>query len=361
MKQFIPGNNVMLPSDHEREQIFYWLKKISSVTAWRRIFEYYKSWAEVTENSVRLADNNGWADKTSIPESDYVLILKSLAHCEEGVLRLSKGDKRVFKCDANGEFEMARRILSHWVQMKTRVDEGENGIDEAHTPLWSEFKVALMATAHAWGECSTEILEPNYLDEPGLTLYGDWLKDTLKVLPFPSQMRPVPDPTENTFVRTNEDTPYSGIWEPIEASLKKNPLLSLFTSPTIPQPPFKIMGAMNYLHGGSKAPRITVETTTDNMDLDTTWRLIWRDDRYSDGSIPDEEIGYQFTQPTQLPPRASAIVATKETVWADSGTACPVSGRWLVESDLSISKFLQNGENLPFHMGRNVRWVLAEN
>jgi hypothetical protein len=79
-----------------------------------------------------------------------------------------------------------------------------------------------MATSHAWGECSTEILEPRYLDEPGLTLYGDWLKAQLKVLPFPRQMEPVPDPGENIFVCTNEDTPYFGIWEPIEASPKKN-------------------------------------------------------------------------------------------------------------------------------------------
>lgn len=361
MKQSISGNDIMLPSSVEREKIYYWLKKISSVTAWRRIFEYYKAWAEVAENSVRLADSNGWADKTSIPESDYVLIMKCLAHCEEGVLRLSKGDKRVFKCDANGEFEMAHRILSHWVQMKTRVEEGENGIDEEHTPLWSEFKDALMATAHAWGECSTEILEPRYLDEPGLTLYGDWLKSELNILPFPSQIRPVPDPAENTFVRTNEDTPCSGIWEPIDVASKINPLISLFTSSTSPRPPFKIMGAMNYLHGGSKAPRITVETATDNLDLDTTWRLLWRDDRYSDGTIPEEEADYQFTQPDKGLQRAPAIVIAKETVWAESGTSCPVSGRWLVESDLSASITLQKGEKLPLHQGHSARWVLAEN
>jgi hypothetical protein len=85
----------MLPSDLEREQIFYWLQKISSVTAWRRIFEYYKIWAAIAENSVHQADKNGWADKTFIPESDYVLILKCLVHCKEGVLRLSKGEKSI--------------------------------------------------------------------------------------------------------------------------------------------------------------------------------------------------------------------------------------------------------------------------
>ena len=359
MNRPIPEKSVMLPSDFERQQIFYWLQKVSSVTAWRRIFEFYKEWAAAAENSVREADERGWGELTSLSQSSYARILKGLAHCEEAVIRLGKGDKRVFKFDANGEFEMASRSLFHWVEMITRVEEGENGIDEEHTPLWNEFCLAAKAAAHAWEECSTEILEPRYLDEPALTLYGDWLKAELRTLPFPGQMEPVPDPIENTFVRTNEETPCSGIWEPIEASPKKNSLISLFTSPSTPQPPFKIMGAMNYLHGGSRAPRITVETATDNINLDTTWRLLWRDDRYSDGTIPEKEAHYRFNQPVKAQGHRPAVGLTEEIAWAESGAAVPTAGTWLVESDISARITLEKGEKLPQHHGRNVRWVLA--
>lgn len=358
MKQSSTTNTIMLPSDLERQQIFYWLKKISSVTAWRRIFEYYKAWATVTENSVRIADENGWGNETSLPQSEYALILKCLAHCEEGVNRLSRGDKRVFRFDANGEFAMAARMLTHWTQMLERIRLGENGVKE-HTPLWEEFCDALTSLGQAWGECAQEILEPRFFDDPGLTIYGKWLQKQLKTMWFPKELADVPDPVDNTFVRTGEYTPCSGIWEPID--VPKSSLLSLFSGVPKPLPPFKIAGSMNYLHGGSKAPQISVETANDNFDVNTTWRLLWPDDRYKDCTVPEEEVGYQFTKPDQALPRAPVIVVAKETVWAESGTTCPVSGRWLVESDLSASIILQKGEKLPPHQGRTVRWVLTEN
>ena len=346
----------MLPSPLERRQIFYWLKRVSSVTAWRRILQYYEIWANATEDSIRVADNQGLANETSLPQSEYALILKCLAHCEEGVNRLAKGDKRVFKFDANGEFAMADRMLSHWIQMLSRIELGENGIKK-DTPLWPEFCETLTSLAQAWGECATEILEPRYLEDSALTLYGQWLQNELATMSFPSQLAPVPDPLDNTFVRTNEYTPYSGIWEPVD--IAKPSMLSLISRAPKPQPPFSIMGAMNYLHGGSRAPQITVETADDNMDLDTTWRLLWRDERYADGTVPEEEAYYHFTKPDKVQPPAPAIWAPEETIWAESGTAASATGKWLVESDLNASLMVTKGEKLPLYQGREVTWVFA--
>jgi hypothetical protein len=357
MKQSITKNAVMLPSDVERQQIFYWLKKLSSTTAWRRISKYYKAWADATENSVREADNRGWSNETSLPPAEYALILKCLAHCEEGVNRLAKGDKRVFKFDANGEFVMAQRMLSHWSQMLYRIELGENGIKK-NTPLWEEFCVSLRAVGQAWGECGPQILEPRYLEDPALILYGVWLQKELATTPFPRDLAPVPDPVENTFVHTGEYIPCSGIWEPVDVA--KPSFMSLVTRAPKPQPPFKIIGALNYLHGGSKAPQIRVETADDSFSLDTAWRLLWRDDRYNDGTVPEEEAQYRFTKPDQVLPPAPAIWAPKETMWAESGNTVPFTGKWLVESDLDASVMLQKGEKLPLHQGREVRWVLAE-
>lgn len=347
----------MLPSDLERQQIFYWLKRISSITAWRRIFEYYKTWSSVTEDSVRTADENGWHNDTSLPATEYALILKCLAHCEEGITRLSEGDKRVFKFDAHGEFVMAARMLSHWVKMLERIRLGENGIKK-NTPLWAEFCQTLTLLAQAWGECAPTILESRYLEAPGRTIYGQWMRNLLKTMNFPNKLAPVPDPIDNIFLRTGEQTPFSGIWEPVDAP--KPSLISLFTKVARPQPPFKICGAMNYLHGGSRAPQISVETSDDNIDLDTTWRLLWRDDRYEAGTIPEEEAGYIFMKPDQVQPTAPPITVLNETIWSESGSDAQIGGKWLFESDLSVSIFLEKGEKLPLHQGRNVRWVHAE-
>ena len=285
----------MLPTDIERAQIFFWLKKVSSATAWRRIFEFYRVWTVSAENSLRVADENGWAGKTAIPTSDYLLILKGLSHCEDGVIQLSKGDKRVFKFDANGKFAMARRILFHWAEMTTRIEQRENIIDENHTPFWIEFCETLTSACQAWQECAQHVLEPRYLDEPGLTLYGDWLRNELALLHFPENLPALPDPSDNVFIKTGDIIPCSGIWEPIDE--KKTPLTRIFNRAVPPTRPFNPVGAMNYLHGGSKAPRITVETETDNIDFDTTWRLLWSDERYLDEEIPIEEKLYRFNEP----------------------------------------------------------------
>lgn len=286
---------IMLPTDIERAQIFFWLKKVSSATAWRRIFEFYRVWTVSAENSLRVADENGWAGKTAIPTSDYLLILKGLSHCEDGVIQLSKGDKRVFKFDANGKFAMARRILFHWAEMTTRIEQRENIIDENHTPFWIEFCETLTSACQAWQECAQHVLEPRYLDEPGLTLYGDWLRNELALLHFPENLPAPPDPSDNIFIKTGDIIPSSGIWEPVDE--KKTPLSRIFNRAAPPIPPFNPVGAMNYLHGGSQAPRITVETETDNIDFDTTWRLLWSDERYLDEEIPIEEKSYRFNQP----------------------------------------------------------------
>jgi hypothetical protein len=295
MKTTIDRSMIMLPTDIERAQIFFWLKKVSSATAWRRIFEFYRVWTVSAENSLRVADENGWAGKTAIPTSDYLLILKGLSHCEDGVIQLSKGDKRVFKFDANGKFAMARRILFHWAEMTTRIEQRENIIDENHTPFWIEFCETLTSACQAWQECAQHVLEPRYLDEPGLTLYGDWLRNELALLHFPENLPALPDPSDNVFIKTGDIIPCSGIWEPIDE--KKTPLTRIFNRAVPPTRPFNPVGAMNYLHGGSKAPRITVETETDNIDFDTTWRLLWSDERYLDEEIPIEEKSYRFNEP----------------------------------------------------------------
>nr|GEU28665.1 hypothetical protein [Tanacetum cinerariifolium] len=244
------------------------------------IWSYYKAWADSTKASFKEADQNNWGNLTSIPESRYVLILKAMAHCEEGVARLRNGDKTVFKFDVDGEFAMANRQLSYWDEMVHRINIGENGIDEVHTPKWQEFCLALSSLVEVWRECGSRILEVRYLDRPARVVYGAWLKNELMKMPFPSNINPVPDPVDNIIVSTNEVIPRSGIWEPIE--IRKKSLVSLFAKQKKPELPFKIMGSMNYLHIGSAAPQITVETERDSINMDTHWRLLWEDDRYKE-------------------------------------------------------------------------------
>jgi hypothetical protein len=350
---------VMLPTEDERRQIFFWLKRISSYTAWHRMMAYYQAWADACEKSVRIASDKGWGEKTSLPESDLILILKGLAHFEEGVRRLRLGDKRVFKYDANGEFVMAGRIPSHWATMLARIEMGENSIHDEHTPCWGEFTRTLHDEEAACGESWQYILETQHTDDPAPVFYGKWLPPMLAQMSFPDPLPDVPDPRNNILIPTGKDIPCSGIWEPIDAPVKKG--FSLFRDDAEPSGPFAPAGCMAYLHGGSPAPTAKRKIGAASDYADVTWRLLWRDDRYEDGTIPAEESNYVFLEPqTSATTPATEAATSSEVVFGETGQSAPRSGRWLVENDLHASVTLEAGEVLPQHEGHNVRWVLAE-
>ncbi|SAK78357.1 hypothetical protein AWB80_04756 [Caballeronia pedi] len=355
MSNYPPG--VMLPSEAERKQIFYWLKRISSYTAWKRILGYYRAWAKFTEKSVQAASERGWSTQTDLPESDLVQILKCLAHCEEGVSRLRAGDKRVFKYDANGEFVMANRILSYWNKMQDRIEIGENSIDEKHTPLWQEFNFALSQLSDVWRECSPSILEPRELDEPSLTIYGDWLLEWLPKMTFPTVLPDVPDPAKHTLVVTGKVAPCSGIWEPVEMPKPKG--FHLFGTPPPAEGPLPIVGCMSYLHVGSKVPRARQETKTESLRNDVTWRLLWRDDRYEDGTVPAEESEYAFLSPdpTREAPEPEELRGGMR-VWSD--TPCPYPGVWQCLDKPLGPQTVAFGVPMPRLQGERVLWRLMK-
>ncbi|MEN1928105.1 Imm71 family immunity protein [Luteimonas sp. MJ250] len=354
--------DVLQPDDHERKQIFYWLKQVSSWTAWNRILTSYKAWADVAEKSVRIADNTGVLVKSSIRHNDYVFILNGLAHFEEGVERLRQGDKRVFQYNAHGEFVMAGRAPRYWGTMIW--GRGEMQTDYENTPHWDDFEQTLKEFNAISGECAVFILEKERLDAPAPNFYGIWQQESMPKLPFPTSLPDVPDPAEDVLICTGKTLPFSGIWEPVEVPKPKG--FSLFKHPP-PRGPFPIIGCMNYLHGGSAAPRAT-QRTGDSEELhhaDVTWRLLWRDNRYEDGAVPNEECEYRFLQPVSFTPTRAAEVAlssikSNPLVTARSGHSAPHSGRWLPEDDLAGAIELQTGQTLPFRDGRSILWTLAD-
>ncbi|WP_354687957.1 Imm71 family immunity protein [Cupriavidus necator] len=287
---------LLLPTETERKQIFFWLKQISSHAAWNRILSFYKAWADTTEHSRRLASERGVESTSLISESDYVFILNGLAHCEEGVRRLRSGDKRVFKFDVNGEFAMADRALGHWDTYLWRIETGEHPpINEKNTPGWGRFHSALTDLIEVWREIAPNVLEPRYLDADSRTFCNDFLRATLERMTFPDPLPNVPDPEISTLVRSRRAIPCSGIWEPVDAPKPK--LFRLSRQIETPAGPFPTIGTMSYLHGGASAPNMAAHAEENG--LPATWRLLWEDTRYNDATVPDEEANYVFLKPNR--------------------------------------------------------------
>lgn len=294
---------------------------------------------------------------SAIDENTLAEILGCLAHCEDGVRRLRKGDKRVFQYNAHGEFVMAYRMLAAWSTQLYRLDLGETGIDEQHTPYWPEFRFALTQLSEAWWECSPFLIEREDLNAPSLTIYGVYLQEHLPAMTFPKALPEVPETTSHTLVATGKTTPFSGIWEPVDAPKPKG--FHLFGAPPVPEGPLPIIGCMSYLHAGSKAPRARQETATESLRCDVTWRLLWRDDRYKDSAIPEEESEYVFQMPD------SNLVAPEPEeqrgglrIWSD--TPCPYPGVWQCPDKPVGPQTVAFGVPMPRIQGERVLWRLMK-
>jgi Immunity protein 72 len=118
-----------------------------------------------------------------------------------------------------------------------------------------------------------------------------------------SALPPVPRAPRDVLVPTGRLIPCYGIWEPVRLGR------GVGTYDTPKGVPYELGpsreidgraldGCMNYLHGDFAAPTIEFDGDAPRNDgRPTTWRLVWRDDRYGDARIPAEESHYVFVQP----------------------------------------------------------------
>lgn len=357
-----------LPNELERRQIFHSLKRWSSYTAWKRILDFYQVWSDAMEKVVATGENLPRDSpqykhyrQVALGPDTLVSVLKGLADVEDGVKQLRKGNKQVFKYASHGEFIRSGDPLDHWNHFINHFVKSDGWpLKPELIPHWPELDKAREDVSAAWGECGIHIIQPNSagaVDPVSRTHFNDYLKDQLNRMVFPDPLPAVPEPAESVLVASGRTVAHSGIWEPVDAPAPK--LISLFRQPP-PKGPFPIVGTMAYLHGGTSAPKMASSGTRGNG-KPCTWRLLWRDDRYEDGSIPEEEKHYVFLQPEAAKDEAPSVAeasATSRTI-AESGQQAPTAGRWLVEDDLHAAIEVAAGDALPLHNGRKVRWVLA--
>jgi Immunity protein 72 len=139
----------------------------------------------------------------------------------------------------------------------------------------------------------------------------------------------MPEPKEEVLVRTGEEVPLFGIYEP---QVKD--------------------GCMNYLLGGVPAPTFIMGSYDDLRAV--TWKLIWEDTRYQDGFIPAEENLYFPVEKKSSPVQSSAA---SDMLSANTAERCPKDGNWVVMDDLQGKLTLKSGDKMPQHKGRDVTWV----
>lgn len=296
------------PTDAERPILFRLCKQGASFTIWSQIYPYFDRWVQAFLDAAPLATDSETGG-LALDDSDLRLLLNCRSAFAKALTRLRRGERDVFKWMGYGTglgfFCEAFRAVEAWQALETRHQSWSPRCPLMETPSWPEIRARQTALVFASVNGGAALQERD-LNMPAVIrdmreINGELdvgapvfiaLKSTANTLPS------VPDPRDALLIKTGERVPCYGIWEPVKANLTKGPM-RLFKKRVIPADgKFEIDGCMNYLHAGSPAPSIAFEGDgLSGEGRSTVWRLLWRDDRYVDGLIPEEEHEYIFCEP----------------------------------------------------------------
>jgi hypothetical protein len=319
----------------DRKKIFWYLKRRTSYTAWKREADAFDAFAVIVKKqAVEQPHAKGLMDGTYW-KPFYAEILKAQVFYEQGLARLLQGDRSVWLYSDRSILGDAETIAESWYsELVNNGARGDHTYDGKYVDEMTEaIKVFNLASRDAGG------LQSMMADTPATECWTTFWHDKFAKLPLPDPLLDVPVPTSELLIKTGDAVPVFGIYEP---QLKD--------------------GCMNYLLAGTPAPKLEVTNGTYvvGRPISVTWRLIWEDTRYVDGSIPEEESSY-FPIETSIAKPAVVPTLPDNLRTAATGELCPQSGNWIVLDDINGKQVMQKGERLPQYQGRDVIWLLGSN
>ncbi len=252
-------------TEDDRRRLFWYLKRKTSYTAWKREADRYARFVALVEKQVKeqpvVKDRHGDPVKWG---QIYTEVLKGAIHYEKGLNQLRQGDRSTFLYKDGGELRDAMSVSAEWHS------EIVNGGREFEPDKYPGKYVRDMQVTLQWffeAARDTGYLQPRMANRSAFEVWYPERHQDLLALPIPTPLPDVP-PYTKASVRTGEPTPVFGIYEPQIRD-----------------------GCMNYLLQGEPS-RSYSSLPVDYSGRPVTWRLVWEDRRYEDGSIPEEEHDY---------------------------------------------------------------------
>ncbi|MES3021331.1 MAG: Imm72 family immunity protein [Pseudomonadota bacterium] len=315
----------------DRRRLFWYLKRRTSYTAWKRVADGFDHFAaefkrQVSEEPVaqpkRALGPTRW-------EEYYPEIVKAQVLYQEALERILHGDLTVLLYSERGVLNEATMLSNSWYS--ELVNNGARG-DHFYDGMYVG---NLTAAIQNYYEADRDIgyLQSMFADEPAFECWSTFLRDTFNKISLPPILPDVPIAASEVLIFTGQKIPVFGVYEP---QIKD--------------------GCMNYLFGGAAAPTLWESDGTymTGRKLSVVWRLIWEDQRYRDGSIPVEERLYF---PESVAPIAAQPRVESDIISAETGAVCPRDGEWAAMDDLDAELTLRHGEHMPQNSGRDVVWV----
>jgi hypothetical protein len=277
----ITGNEIPVTAVDMARAI--WLaKKYSSLTYIRRMTALFSNFVAGYEDYARQSPGSA-----SLHRERLTYFFKYQAALTDGIERIERRDSAGYVQVYYGCY-FGDRLLGRPVEGGYEFEE----IGWRPYPLPHEDLFAWGAIAAGMG------------DSVFMTLKAGWAFPLVTAPPssalsFPRSLPPAPKPT-GISVQAGQDVPVSGIWMPSVPSGAPN---YLWQGNEVA----KAMRAVTRLDYpevlGAKDPQTAITNYVYEAEP-TRWDLLWEDDRYKDGKVPDEEAAYldPSTEPPPWPP-----------------------------------------------------------
>ena len=301
-------NKYSMDDDITRRRVFWLLKRLSSYSLWKRKRDSWAIFAEAYEKAVKTWPEN---DPDALDPNNLIHIYEALKLYDQGLDELKTGHRHVWR--ANGDlFQLYKPVDIVRSRFFSRCHE--RGVQQwPYPPKVENINKLRLASEYAGSDYIVEshnlvanITNVNFL-------FSDILYEKeFHFLPhpvFPKQLSPVPDSLKD-IISTGDVIPCDGIWEPGELTMDlKWKVIPAGIKRFINQ------GCFNYLLNGARAPLINAFESKKMKKKPVKWRLIWEDNRYCDGIIPDESDYFLDDAPGKR-------------ITCNSGEPCPHSGCW---------------------------------
>ena len=349
-------NSIVLDMQRARDKVFYLLKKYTSHNYLSVIYKLEKEFVDAFEQQLRHPPHSvQQLTEQSLKnrEKELLTFLGDLNYDEKGLKDLlhTKFKKEAYELFFQGDIQ--GQIFGRYSDENGLVDNvfyqnlglGQYYaiLDENHDH--TKYILKLLIASDMTFCISNTLYTGEYVIPKEDRIYDKWSYESLfSKLNWPvckqivEPISPCPDYNDNSKdkIHSGEEIQITGIYEPwfdepVYKKLTNDPEYNVY------------VGCPNYFLEGSEATQYKLEGTDDWYDV--KWHLIWEDNRYLDGTLPEEELAYTFDLDSKAPVNISENNHEKLSIPAREKV--PQAGYWYTTAKETSRQYFKQGDIFP--------------
>ena len=339
-----------------RNKVFYLLKKYTSYALLKKVMLLNKEFVDAFERQLRhpsdLIINNITDNDQLRHEQEFLGFLDGLNHLENILKRLffSSNKKEIYHLifEVNGGSLFDR--YADEMGLKNDIFYKTLGLGHSHGYIYdpydhTSYVEKMLFSGEILNLTVITMLGGEYFFPNKHIIYNKWSYESLfsesywpliKEIVEPTTPCPAYNESSKEQIPSGEEIQISGIYEPwfdepVYKKLTQDPEYNVY------------VGCPNYFLEGSEATQYKLEGTDDWYDV--KWHLIWEDNRYVDGVIPEEESAYTFDLDIKTLSNISENNHEKLSIRAREKV--PQAGYWYTTAKETSRQYFKQGDIFP--------------